>query len=156
MNKVRMNLIQRDQRPGAALADGSKLAQKFLPILLNRGTGILRRETQIQSPPAVNCGESAWPRAETMDEPGNRLKRIGLQDFALSLPGSLERHRNILTTSPPSAIRGLQQMAHVSVQVELPGLLPVCRPLSGYNSALRSLLARSDLLQEPDTCVSLL
>ena len=33
MNKVGVNLAQRDQRPHAALADGSELLQKLLPIL---------------------------------------------------------------------------------------------------------------------------
>lgn len=87
-----MNLMQRDQRPGAALADGSKLLQKFLPILLNRGAGVLLGEAQIQSPPAVNCGESARPRAEAMDEPGSGLERIRLQNPGLSFPRSFQRH----------------------------------------------------------------
>jgi hypothetical protein len=52
-----------------------------------------------------------------VNEPGHRFKRIGLQDLALSFPGNLERHRNILATSRPSRTLGVQQMASVMLQV---------------------------------------
>lgn len=117
MNKVRMNLTQGDEGPGASPVDSSQLPQKFFPILLDCGASILLGESQIQSPLSVNCGESAWPRAEAVNEPGNRLKRIGLQDFVVSFPGSLERHRNILATSLPSVTLGVQQMAGVMLRL---------------------------------------
>ena len=130
MNKVRMNLTQRDQRPYATLADGAKLLQKFLPILLDRGAGVLLSESQIQSPPAVSLRKSVPPHAEAMDEPGDRLKRISLQDFALSFPGSLERHRNILAMSSPSATQGLQQIVGVMLRLS-------CRACRNVPTALR-------------------
>ena len=105
MNKVGVNLAQADQRPGAAFADGAELLQKFLPILFDCGARILLGESQIQSPPSVNFGESAGPRAEAVNEPGNRLERISLQDFELRFSGSLQRHQNILATSVTSVTR---------------------------------------------------
>ena len=107
MNKVRMNLTQGDEGPGAVLVDSSQLPQKFLPILLDCGASILLGESQIQRPPAVNCGESAWPRAEAVNEPGNGFKRVGLQDLALNSPGNLEGHPIILAMSLPSGTFGI-------------------------------------------------
>ena len=117
MNKVRMNLTPGNEGPGAVLVDSSQLAQKFFPILLDCGASILLGESQIQRPPAVNCGESAWPRAEPVNEPGNGFKRVGLQDLALSFPGSLERHGIILATSLPSVMPGVQQMVGVMLRL---------------------------------------
>ena len=49
MNKVGVNLAKYDQRPDAAFAGGAELLQKFLPILFDRGPGVLLGESKIES-----------------------------------------------------------------------------------------------------------
>jgi hypothetical protein len=98
MNQVRVNLAYSYERPLASLAHGSEVAQKSRPILFDRGAGVLLGKAQIQTSSTVSLGEPTGPGAEAMNEPGNRLERIGLQNFVFSLAGSLERHRHILAT----------------------------------------------------------
>ena len=156
MNQVRVDLTYRDEGPIASLAHGSEVAQKSRPILFDCGAGVVLGKAQIQGAPAVNLGEPTGPGAEAMNEAGNRLERIGLQDFAFSLAGSLERHRNILAMSSPSGTRTLQQIVGVMFKLAAEPFRRA-RPASAYNSALRSFkVIKSDKLQEPHSCVSLL
>ena len=106
MNKVGMNLAKHDQWPGTAFAGCAELLQKFLSILFDRGPRVLLSESKIQGPSSVDGGESAWTRAEAVDEPGNRLERVSLENLELSFPGSLHGHCIILAMSVTSGTHG--------------------------------------------------
>jgi hypothetical protein len=101
-----MNLAKHDQSPGVAFAGCAELLQEFLSILFDRGPRVLLSESKIQSPSSVDGGESACTRAEAVDEPGNRLERVSLENLELSFPGSLQRHQIILAMSVTSGTHG--------------------------------------------------
>lgn len=97
-----MNLAKHDQWPGSAFAGGAELLQKFLPIPFDRGPGVLLGESKIQGATPVDFGESAGTSTEAVNDPGNGLEGISLQDFELSFSGSLQGHQNILAMSVTS------------------------------------------------------
>ena len=101
MNKVRVDLPDRDQWPRAPLPDGPQLAEKGGPILFHCPLRILTGEAEIQASPTIDSGKTAWPGAEAMDQPGNGRQRIRLQNFAWCLPESFRGHRNILAIVRP-------------------------------------------------------
>ena len=56
MNKIGVNLAHGDQRPLAALPDGSQLPEKCGPILFHRPPRILPGKSEIQALPAIGPG----------------------------------------------------------------------------------------------------
>ena len=106
MNKVGMNLAKHDQRPGAAFAGCAELLQKFPPIFFDDGARILLGESKIQGAAPVDFGETAGTGADAVNEPGNRLEGVSLQDIELGFSGSLQGHQNILATSVTSGTHG--------------------------------------------------
>jgi hypothetical protein len=135
MNKVRVNLAERNQRPLSALTDGSYLLEERGPILFHRALRILPGETEIQASPAITLGESTRSSAETMNEPRHRRKRVGLENLALACPEGFQRHRNILATYPRSCNAAYAANSKRYVNDGLPS--PHHRPPTAYNSALR-------------------
>jgi hypothetical protein len=126
--------MQGDKRPRAASADGAQSPQKILPVALDGGAGIFPGESQIQRPASISFGNAAGPCAEAVDEPGNRLKRSSLQDFALRPAGNFQRHRNILAMSLPSVTHCPQQIKRDSDDCMQDR---TSHPRYAYNSALR-------------------
>ena len=96
MNKVRVNLTKRDQRPGVALGRRAQFSEKGRTIALNRVAGILFCETEIESVPPITAGKTASPCAETMNEPRNPLQRFNSKDVKRRFLRGLGRHINIL------------------------------------------------------------
>jgi hypothetical protein len=100
MDEIRVNLARCDERPFAAVLYGSELVEKCGPVLSDHTARILLGEAEVQALPSVNLGAAAWPRAERVNEPGNRSKRISLQEFGLPFSVSLAWHQTILTMCP--------------------------------------------------------
>ena len=137
MNKVRVNLAQRNQRPLAALPDGAKLRKKCGPILFHRPLRILASEAEIQAFSAIDFGKSARSSAEAINEPGRRRERFGPNDLVLRFPQSFQRHGQHLNNVDDICNASPQQMGSLNLIEEFLATFPRVPLGYGYNLALR-------------------
>jgi hypothetical protein len=106
MDKVRMNLAQRNQRPklGFRSSRGStrdlrapgvpsaEFRQECSPVALDQGTGIIFRESEVKGAASVGPGKSGHTRGKSVDEPWKFAQVVRTKNGELALPGKPIRH----------------------------------------------------------------
>jgi len=95
VNHVRVNLPQRNDRP-RSLSTDAQLLEECRPIPFDGGTGILLREPKVQCLTAVCTRETASASREAMNQPGQLLKPINLENFNFGFNRDKGRHEFIL------------------------------------------------------------
>jgi hypothetical protein len=101
MNEIGMNLAKRYQRPELFSVYCAEFIQEIRSIALDGGAGIGFGESEIQGISAINPGSSAGSGAKTMDEPGDFLQSVAMENFDLIFLGDFCGHPNILAIGQP-------------------------------------------------------
>lgn len=106
MNDVGVNLAERDQwrrLSGFAAAFfrlaiiGSKHMQEGLAVSFDRGFGIVFGKSQIQRAAAIGTRNPSHAGGKSMDKPGNSAEVRSTEKIQLALPGTLGRHKSMLS-----------------------------------------------------------
>ena len=67
MDKIGMNLPQRDERPCLLIATRAQVLEESSSVAFYRSARILLGESEIESISTINAGESSGSCAESMD-----------------------------------------------------------------------------------------